>query len=125
MLNENSSNIIKAAEVITLTSGEKVEVLTLINDLVLVLAVQALSVYSTKEKIEDPLGNGLLHSVLLEGDAQLLSKDGDFMAMHKAGVIGLNDDKVILVTPNDIQLFADRGDALRNQNELARISLAE
>jgi len=28
-----------------------------------------------------------------------------------------------LITPNDIQLFANRNDALRNQNELVRLSL--
>jgi len=36
----------------------------------------------------------------------------------------LKDDKVILITPNDIQLFASKADALRNQNELARLQLA-
>jgi len=125
MLIENSSDIVLDSQLLTLEAGQKVETLSLINQQVLVLSENALSVYRSIESIQDPLGNGLLHSVALEGAAQLKQyDDGRFMQMKKAGIVGLFDDKVILITPNDIQLFADRNDALRNQNELARLSLA-
>jgi hypothetical protein len=36
----------------------------------------------------------------------------------------LMDDKAILITPNDIQLFANKQDALYNRQELGRLELA-
>lgn len=125
MLIENSSDIVSNDQQLTLTSGEVVDALTLINGQILVLSVNTMSVYRSLESIQDPLGNGLLHSVALEGQSKLCQGEGGrFLAMKKAGIVGLFDDKVILITPNDIQLFASRNDALRNQNELARLSLS-
>ncbi len=72
----------------------------------------------------DELGNGLMELVdLIEGNCLELSEQG-FVSEYRAGFVGLKDDKVILITPNDIQLFASKADALRNQNELARLQLA-
>ena len=124
MLIENSSDIVSNDQQLTLLSGELVDALTLINSQILVLSENTLSVYRSLDSIQDPLGNGLLHTAALEGAAELQrGEDGRFMAMKKAGIVGLFDEKVILITPNDIQLFANRNDALRNQNELARLSL--
>jgi len=124
MLIENSSDIVSNDQQLALQSGELVDALTLINSQILVLSENTLSVYRSLDSIQDPLGNGLLHTVALQGAAELVrGQDGRFMAMKKAGIVGLFDDKVILITPNDIQLFANRNDALRNQNELVRLSL--
>lgn len=124
MLIENSSDVVVTSQLLTLGTGQQVEALTLINRQILVLSENALSVYRSIESIQDPLGNGLLHFAELEQEMFLKQgSDGHFMDMKKAGIVGLFDDKVILITPNDIQLFADRNDALRNQNELARLSL--
>jgi len=124
MLIENSSDIVSNDQQLALHSGELVDALTLINSQILVLSENTLSVYRSLDSIQDPLGNGLLHTVALQGAAELVrGQDGRFMAMKKAGVVGLFDDKVILITPNDIQLFANRNDALRNQKELVRLSL--
>jgi hypothetical protein len=124
MLIENSSDIVSNDQQLALHSGELVDALTLINSQILVLSENTLSVYRSLDSIQDPLGNGLLHTVALQGAAELVrGQDGRFMAMKKAGIVGLFDDKVILITPNDIQLFANRNDALRNQNELVRLSL--
>jgi len=124
MLIENSSDIVSNDQQLALHSGELVDALTLINSQILVLSENTLSVYRSLDSIQDPLGNGLLHTVALQGAAELVrGQDGRFMAMKKAGIVGLFDDKVILITPNDIQLFASRNDALRNQNELVRLSL--
>jgi len=124
MLIENSSDIVSNDQQLALQSGELVDALTLINSQILVLSENTLSVYRSLDSIQDPLGNGLLHTVALQGAAELVrGQDGRFMAMKKAGVVGLFDDKVILITPNDIQLFANRNDALRNQKELVRLSL--
>jgi len=43
---------------------------------------------------------------------------------HRAGYVGLAGGFVLLITLNDVQLFGSKEDALRNRNEIARLSLA-
>lgn len=123
MLVENSSDIVKDSLVLTLRHGESVEALKLINGQILVLAYNNISLFKNIESIEDPLASGLMHSAELSGDDCLKRQDDKFMAMNSAGVIGLFDEKIILITPNDIQLFPNRACALRNQDEIMSFHL--
>ena len=123
MLIENTSDIVKSSHLLTLKNAEQVEALELINSQILVLAKNALSLYKDIASIEDPLANGLLHTASLEEAGLLKQEDGRFMQMHRSGLIGLFDDKVILLTPNDIQLFPNRNSALRNQDEIVLFHL--
>lgn len=119
MLIENNSNIVKSSKVLSLSHGEKVEALELINGQILVLAQNSLSLYKSLNAIEDPLANGLLDSIELPTEFYLKQHQDRFMEMNRSGVVGMFDDKVILITPNDIQLFPNRASALRNQDEIA------
>ena len=119
MLIENNSDIVKSSRILTLIQGEKVEALELINGQFLILAENGLSLYKDIESVEDPLANGLLHSTELAEEYYLKQEEGRFMQMARSGLVGLFDDKVILLTPNDIQLFPNRSSALRNQDEIA------
>jgi hypothetical protein len=119
MLIENNSNIVKSSKVLSLIHGEKVEALELINGQILVLAQNSLSLYKSLNAIEDPLANGLLDSIELPTEFYLKQQQDRFMEMNRSGVVGMFDDKVILITPNDIQLFPNRASALRNQDEIA------
>lgn len=123
MLIENTSDIVKSSTRLTLKNGEPVEALELINSQILVLAENGLSLYKDMASIEDPLANGLLHSASLTGANCLQLEEGRFMQMHRSGLIGLFDEKVILLTPNDIQLFPNRSCALRNQDEIVSFHL--
>lgn len=123
MLIEHTSDIVKSSQLLTLKNGEQVEALELINSQILVLAENALSLYKDIASIEDPLANGLLHTASLAEDVSLKQEEGRFMQMHRSGLIGLFDDKVILLTPNDIQLFPNRNAALRNQDEILSFHL--
>ena len=118
MLIETNSDVVQLSQLLTLKNGERVEALTLINTQILLLAHNSLSLYKDLASIEDPLANGLLHSAALEESHYLLQKEGRFMDMTRSGLVGLFDEKVILLTPNDIQLFANRAGALRNQDEI-------
>jgi hypothetical protein len=118
MLIENSSDVVKSSQLLQLSHGEKVEALELINGQVLLLAENGLSLYKNHEAIEDPLSNGLLHSAALEESFYLKQEDGRFMKMKRSGLVGLFDEKVILLTPNDIQLFPNKISALRNLDEI-------
>lgn len=123
MLIETNSDVVQSSQLLTLKNGEQVEALTLINTQILLLAHNSLSLYKDLASIEDPLANGLLHSVALEELHYLVQKEGRFMEMTRSGLVGLFDDKVILLTPNDIQLFPSRASALRNQDEIMAFHL--
>jgi hypothetical protein len=123
MLVENNSNIVKSSQELILKNGEQVEALELINGQILILAHNNLSLYKDLESIEDPLANGLLHSAELEEGVYLKQEEGRFMEMTRSGLVGLFDEKVILLTPNDIQLFPNRASALRNQDEIMAFHL--
>jgi hypothetical protein len=123
MLIENNSDVVRSSQVMQLSHGEQVEALELINGQVLLLAKNGLSLYKDHESIEDPLANGLLHSAELEEGAYLKQEQGRFMEMTRSGLVGLFDEKVILLTPNDIQLFPNRASALRNQDEIMAFHL--
>ena len=123
MLVESTSDIVKSSQLLTLKNAEQVEALELINSQILVFSENALSLYKDIASIEDPLANGLLHTASLEESVRLKQEGGRFMAMNRAGLIGLFDEKVILLTPNDIQLFPNRNCALRNQDEIVAFHL--
>jgi len=118
MIIENNSDIVRSSQSLVLSHGERVEALELINGQILLLAKNGLSLYKDLGAIEDPLANGLLHSFELQPEFYLQSNEGRFMEMTRSGLVGLFDEKVILLTPNDIQLFPTRVSALRNQDEI-------
>ncbi len=123
MIIESQSDIIVGVRHALLKNGEASSQLTLRNGSLLVVAESALALYRSAESLEDPLGNGLVAMEDIPTASRLLQKEG-FVKEYQAGYIGLHDDKVILITPNDIQLFSSKFDALRNQNEIVRLQLA-
>ncbi|WP_430460052.1 hypothetical protein ACQUQU_12635 [Thalassolituus sp. LLYu03] len=122
MLLQNTSDLITQVTRESLANGQAVDAAQLINGTVLVIGADALALYRTCEQIADPLGNGLIRSVALP--QPLLADDGRFLVEHKAGYVGLAGGRVLLITLNDVQLFDSKNDALRNQNERVRMSLA-
>jgi hypothetical protein len=124
MVLEGSSDIIVRCEYMSEGTHEGSQWLTFRNGFVLVLATDVMALYKSVESIGDPLGNGLKAMVELAGSAQLIKASGGLVSSFSAGFVGLMDDKAILITPNDIQLFKNKQDALYNRQELGRLELA-
>lgn len=124
MIHQHSSSIIQSHTQIQLSNGEPAEALVFHNDLTLVLSERTLAMFKSLAQVHDPLGNGLIASTQLSEECRLAIQDGRLVTQYQSGFIGLVDGKAILVTPNVIQLFPSSNDALRNQNELARVTLA-
>ena len=124
MLFEYNSNIIQSNAPINLKNGTAAELLELHNGLALVLTEKTIAMFKNKKSVLDLLGNGLMASIELNTEQQLEVTDGRFVKQYMAGYITLIDDRGLLITPNDIQLFPDNQSALRNTNEIARLSLA-
>lgn len=124
MLLEGSSDIILKCEYITEGAHEGAQWLTFRNGFVMVLTEDCMALYKDEASITDPLGNGLKAIAELKGHAQLVKTNKGIVTSFSAGFVGLNDEKAILITPNDIQLFKDKTDALYNRAELARLELS-
>ncbi len=122
MLIENTSDLIVRTEQRQLPSGVPVDLAGLQNGTVLAIGADALALYRSFEAVGDALGNGLIASVTLP--RTLAAENGGFVLEHRAGYVGLAGGFVLLITLNDVQLFSSKEDALRNRNEIARLSLA-
>jgi len=123
MIHQHSSNIVQSHHQLTLPNNELAEALVFHNDLTLVLSEHTMAMFKTLAHVNDPLGNGLIASTNLTDKTCLAIKEGKLVQNYQSGFVGLVDGKAILITPNVIQLFASSHEALRNQNELARLSL--
>ncbi|MCT7358153.1 MAG: hypothetical protein COB09_10405 [Thalassobium sp.] len=122
MLIENTSDLIVRLEQRQLPSGINVDLAALQNGTVLAISADALALYRSFDAVGDALGNGLIASVTLP---HTLPAENDRLVLeHRAGYVGLAGGFVLLITLNDVQLFGSKEDALRNRNEIARLSLA-
>ncbi len=119
MIIEGDSDIITRCEWLPEVARQQ---LTFRNGNVLVLSESVMAFYKSAAAIDDPLGNGLLDMVDLP--EALSANEQGFVVSYRAGFVGLADDKALLITPNDIQLFPNKECALRNQQEIARLALA-
>jgi hypothetical protein len=124
MLLEGSSDIIVRCEYIAEGAHTGTQWLTFRNGFVLVLAEDLMALYKDAASIGDPLGNGLKAMVELKDRSLLVRGNNGLVSSYSAGFVGLMDDKAILITPNDIQLFKNKQDALYNRQELGRLELA-
>lgn len=106
----------------TLASGAAVTAAELINGTVLAISRDGLALFRQRASLDDALGNGLIRA---ESFAEHFCLQGDFPLLkeHRAGYVGLADDRVLLIGLNDVRLFRNKDDALRNANECLRLSL--
>ncbi|GAA6134184.1 hypothetical protein NBRC116188_09730 [Oceaniserpentilla sp. 4NH20-0058] len=121
MVIEGSSDIIIRCEYL---ADNDTQQLTFRNGFVLVLQAFVMALYKDTQSIADPLGNGLKALVDIPQKEGLQLEAQGFVSEYSAGFVGLMDEKAILITPNDIQLFPSKLDALHNQNEIVRLALA-
>lgn len=118
-----TSDIIKDVSCFQLVNSEKVQVLEFHDGMLLILAKDAIALYKSRSSFEDPMTDGSLGYVKLASEHHLKWTDDSIIEEYKSGYICLKDQRVILITPNAIQLFPGKHEALRNQQCLAHIIL--
>ena len=123
MVIEGNSDIIVRCEFFTDTKAGPCQWLTFRNGFVLVIHQSFMALYKDVQSINDPLGNGLKVMVDIPQEHTLQRTEDGFVQEFSAGFVGLADEKAILITPNDIQLFVHKLDALHNRNEIVRLQL--
>lgn len=122
MIIEVSSDLVARYEQVII-NNQPVDLLELINTYWVAITYDSLSLYSSRDAVGDALGNGLIHSVSIAKAYGLNLKQGKFVQSYKAGYVELADYKALLIGLNDIQLFLNKEDALKNHNPLAKLSL--
>lgn len=128
MLIESTSDLISALQEQQLPSGDWVHEASLMNGNALVVAADTLALFRRPGSCSDSLGNGFIRSVAIPAEFHLTPQAGSracFICEHKAGYVGLTDERVLLITLNDVQLFPSKLSALKNQGEIVRLSLAQ
>ena len=123
MVIEGNSDIVVRCEFFADAVNGPCQWLTFRNGFVLVVHEAFMALYKDAQSIGDPLGNGLKVMVDIPQDQLLVQGEQGFVQAFSAGFVGLADDKAILITPNDIQLFPHKSDALHNRNEIVRLQL--
>ncbi|SIT05197.1 hypothetical protein [Neptunomonas antarctica] len=117
-----TSDIIKNVTSLQLDSTEKVQVLEFLDGKLLILAKDAIALHKSRTSFEDPLADSYLGYTELAPEHHLHWIDG-IIEEYKSGYVGLKDQRVILITPNAIQLFPGKKEALHNQQCIAKIAL--
>ncbi|MGB3667056.1 MAG: hypothetical protein WA963_08860 [Bermanella sp.] len=123
MVIEGNSDIVVRCEFFADAVNGPCQWLTFRNGFVLVVHEAFMALYKDAQSIGDPLGNGLKVMVDIPADQVLEHSPQGFVKEFSAGFVGLVGDKAILITPNDIQLFPHKLDALHNLNEIVRLQL--
>jgi hypothetical protein len=123
MVIEGNSDIIVRCEFFNENTAQPSQWLTFRNGFVLVVQSTFMALYKNIESINDPLGNGLKAMVDIPAEHVLEFSQQGFVEEFSAGFVGLVGEKAILITPNDIQLFPHKMDALHNRNEIVRLQL--
>lgn len=123
MVIEGNSDIIVRCEFFNESTVQPAQWLTFRNGFVLVIQATFMALYKNIESINDPLGNGLKAMVDIPAEQTLGFSEQGFVEEFSAGFVGLVGEKAILITPNDIQLFPNKMDALHNRHEIVRLQL--
>lgn len=123
MLIENSSDLIASHQTLVLANGIQVHEAKLINGNALVIGPDSLSLYRRPGDCLDSLGKGFIRSVAFNEGFSL--SGSPLLERHQAGFAGLCNGAALLIGLNDVRLFNSTNDALRNNDEICRLSLAD
>lgn len=123
MVIENSSDLIQSHQARTLPNGVDVHEAELVNGNALIIGPDSLSLYRRPGDCLDALGKGFIRSVSFNDGFELTGSP--LLERHQAGFAALAGGAGLLIGLNDARLFASASDALRNQRELCRLSLAD
>lgn len=104
-------------------NGQYIELLNLYDGRVVALSCNAIALYKNTDAVQDILGNGCLQIAEIPENHQLDSGLTPWVKETNAGYVGLNNDMVILILPNDIRLYLNKKDALNNFKAIASLKL--
>jgi len=122
MLIETTSDLIRSYSAVTLTDGREACEAVLINDNALVISADTLALFRRAGDCCNELAGGFLRSLNFSDGVTL---EAPFIDEHRAGYVGLTNNAVLLIGLNDVRMYLNKADALRNQNCIGELSLAQ
>jgi len=121
MIIENSSDLIRTWQLVTLSDGSEVAEAELVNGAALVISPDTLALFRAPGDCNHPLRGGFLRSTTFDAEQ---APEAPFIEEHRAGFVGLTGGGVLLIGLNEVRMYPGRDDALRNRNILCEMSLA-
>ncbi len=121
MLQEGSASIVKDVET-TRLNNRHIEIMTFHDGRAIALSSNAVGIYRDRATVLDPLGNGLINLVDIPKQYCFHENDAPWVQEHKAGFVQLHKGLSLLILPNDIRLYRNKDDALRNTNPILTIA---
>ncbi|MEK9711256.1 MAG: hypothetical protein VW258_01705 [Thalassolituus sp.] len=122
MLIETTSDLIRSYSAVTLADGREACEAVLINDNALVISADSIALFRRAGDCTSELSGGFMRSFDFSLNVQL---DSPFILDHRAGYVGLSTGAVLLIGLNDVRMYPGKADALRNQNCIGELSLAQ
>ncbi len=120
MLQEGSASIVKEVET-TRINNRHIEIMIFHDGRAVALSSKAIGIYRDRDAVLDPLGNGLINLVDMPKEYCFQEDDAPWIQAHQAGFVKLHKELSLLILPNDIRLYRNNDDALRNTNPIISI----
>ncbi len=123
MIIEGSANLVNRLETLSLQS-QYVEALVLQNGRVIAISESAIALFKDFDTMQDPLGNSLLAIEAIPEAHQFECSASPWVSKHQAGFVEFSNGMGLLILPNDVRLYANRHDALKNHDAIVCLPLS-
>ena len=122
-MNYQIKSIVHDVEHTTLANDEPVSLLFLNSEKVLAITQNAMGLYSSKDAIHDPLGNGLLCITdFPQGHTlQLDDQVGHFVTHFDAGFVSLSQGRALLIKPHCVEYYPSPMEGLQGKNMICQL----
>lgn len=123
MIIEGSANLVNRVETLTL-QAQYVEALILQNGRVIAISETAIALFKDYHTMQDPLGNSLLALETIPESHTFDLSAIPWVATHQAGFVEFSNGMGLLILPNDVRLYANKQDALKNNAAIVCLPLS-
>ncbi|MFL0801273.1 MAG: hypothetical protein K6L80_12530 [Agarilytica sp.] len=120
MLQEGSASVVKEVAT-TQRNNRHIEMMIFHDGRSVALFSDAIGIYRDRDAVLDPLGNGLINIVALPKEYYFEESEAPWVQAHRAGFVQLYKGLSLLILPNDIRLYRNSHDALRNTDPIIQI----
>lgn len=122
MVIESSSDLIRSWHTVILADGRSAAEAELINGNALVISDDGIALFRKPNDCVNPLSGGLIRHAAFP--ANLPVPVSPFIERHRAGFVGLTGGLALLIGLNELRMYSNPEDALRNRDILLELSLA-
>lgn len=120
-----ADELVAAMQWLELPGRGQVNLLSLVQGPIILIGQDAVGVYRSRQALSDPLGNGTFGYELLPVALRASPTASGYVAVQRAGFIGLHSGAALFLRPDGLALFANSQDALHNRDMIWLIRLLQ